>query len=233
MPSDTYFRPTASIAPITDGIFFTRPGPLPRGPHRLTRAELGEMYRERYMIAFTELIAAHGYSHVRISDIVAHSGTSKSAFYQSFGSIEDCAQAAYNRFVEVLLANLGATLGNDAIERGVISLLTAYLQTLQEDVVVARAFQLELYNDSRQGRAERRLALVRFAELVKAEHLTMAREDKTASTELPIDAYLGIIYAVRQLASDALDTAKDPDLVGMIPRIREWITASLRNPSHS
>jgi hypothetical protein len=33
--------------------------------------------------------------------------------------------------------------------------------------------------------------------------------------ELPWTAYIGVVYAARQLASDALDTAAEPDLVAL------------------
>lgn len=219
---------TDAVPRIVDEVFFTRPPRLPRGPHRLERTAVKLAQRERFLIAFTELLAARGYYNVTINDIASRSGTSKTAFYDCFGSLDECAEAAYDRFVEVLLQGMVAYNDTPVGERGVEVTIMAYLSMLERDLVVARAFQLELNNEGRIGRAKRRAALVRFAELVRAEHQGMARHDDTMATTLSLDAYLAIVYAVRQFASDALDEAAHPDLAGIAPRLEPWITASLR-----
>lgn len=216
---------------VVSGVFFTAPQALPRGPRQLDRTQIQDMYRERFMIAYTELVAARGYSRLRVIDIANHAGTSKSAFYKSFRSMEECGHAAYDRFVEVLLAGIAQSLGSTDIKDGVLAILHAYLATLQRDIVVARAFQLELHNDTPDGRRQRREALTRFAEVVRAEHRAITDRESAENAELPFEAYLGIVYAVRQLASDTLDSAdSDPDLIGLIPRLQRWITSSLRSP---
>lgn len=217
------------IDTIVDGVFFTQPGRLPRGPHRLDRETVLAAQRERFLIAFTELVAAHGFAKLRISDVTARSGTSKTAFYDCFDSLDQCAEAAYARFVDVLLERMTGYLAAAQQPRDVTVPLLAYLQTLQQDPVVARAFQLELYNEGRFGREQRRIALRRFAELIRSEHLALVHHD-AARAEYPLEVYLGLIYAVRQLASDALDTERAPDLVGLVPRLRGWIAAGLGLP---
>ena len=180
------------------------------------------------MIAFTELVAAHGYAAVRVADLCARASTSKSAFYTCFRTVEECALAAYGRFVDVLLANLAevdAVLdGDEAVE----ALLNTYLRTLQSDLAVARAFQLELHNEGRFGRAQRRRSLALFAELVRKAHRSRADTDSSMIGDLPFEAYLGIIYAVRQLASDLLDADDPPDLMSLSERLAPWLRASLR-----
>ncbi|PYE12285.1 TetR family transcriptional regulator [Williamsia limnetica] len=219
---------TDAIPCVVDGVFFTRPPRLPRGPHRLARAAITLAQRERFLIAFTELLAARGYYNVTISDIATRSGTSKTAFYGCFPSLEECAEAAYDRFVEVLLHGMSGYSDTPIGERGVEVTIMSYLSMLERDLVVARAFQLELNNEGRLGRTKRRTALVKFAELVRAEHQGMARRDDTMASTLPLDAYLAIVYAVRQFASDALDETAHPDLSGIASRLGPWITASLR-----
>ncbi|UFS98247.1 TetR/AcrR family transcriptional regulator [Nocardia huaxiensis] len=215
------------IDTIVDGVFFTQPGRLPRGPHRLDRDTVLAAQRERFLIAFTELVAAHGFAKLRVSDVTARSGTSKTAFYDCFDSLDQCAKTAYARFVEVLLQRMTEYLAGAHEPRDVTAPLLAYLQTLQQDPVVARAFQLELYNEGRFGREQRRIALRRFAELIRSEHLALVQRDPAHVAEHPLEVYLGLVYAVRQLASDALDTERTPDLVGLVPRLRAWIAAGL------
>ena len=46
--------------------------------------------------------------------------------------------------------------------------------------------------------------------------------------ELPWTAYIGVVYAARQLASDALDTAAEPDLAELGADLRVWIADLFR-----
>jgi hypothetical protein len=46
--------------------------------------------------------------------------------------------------------------------------------------------------------------------------------------DLPPSAYTGVVYAVRQLASDALDHEPEPDLVKLGEELRVWISDLLR-----
>jgi hypothetical protein len=46
--------------------------------------------------------------------------------------------------------------------------------------------------------------------------------------ELPWTAYIGVVYAARQLASDALDTAAEPDLVALGDDLEIWLSDLFR-----
>ncbi|MET9485266.1 MULTISPECIES: TetR/AcrR family transcriptional regulator [unclassified Nocardia] len=216
---------------ITEGVFFTTPERLPRGPHTLGREQVLQAQRERLIIAFTELVAARGYPAVSVGDIATRSGVSRTAFYDCFDSKEACADAAYERFITHLLAELGRRLDGSELDREVTAVLHAYFATLQQDLVVAKAFQLEMDAAGPIARARRRGALLRFAELIRYEQMRLADTDPTINTDLPIQAYLAAVYAVRQLVSDALDREPAPDLVGLVSRVTGWLSAGFRRPA--
>jgi hypothetical protein len=44
------------------------------------------------------------------------------------------------------------------------------------------------------------------------------------------EAYLGAVYAARQVASDALDTESQPDLLALTGGLVPWLTQSFRIP---
>jgi hypothetical protein len=44
----------------------------------------------------------------------------------------------------------------------------------------------------------------------------------------PWTAYIGVVYATRQLASDALDTESTPDLVALGADLETWLTDLFR-----
>ena len=213
---------------ITDGVFFTTPARLPKGPHGLSRDEVREIQRERLMIAYTELVAAHGYHDVGVRDLVARSTMSRSAFYDCFENLDLCADAAYQRFITVLLTEMTSQLTRTAVSHDIPVLIGAYLGTLQRDLVVARAFQLEFDAAGRTARRRRRDALRLMAEFLRAEHNKLAADDPTLDPDLNLEVFLGAIYAIRQLTSDLLDTEDEHDLSVLLPRVSEWLTNGLR-----
>jgi AcrR family transcriptional regulator len=104
------------------------------------------------MTTFTELVADRGLAAVSVTDVVAHAGVSRSAFYACFDDLAGCADAAYERFISVLLTRLAQAMDpTDHWQVFVESPVRAYLETLQSDPVVARAMQIEM--DARQARA--------------------------------------------------------------------------------
>lgn len=210
---------------VRDGVFFSAPAALPRGRHTLDRADVLAAQAERLMIAMTELLADGGWASVSVGSVAARAGVSRAAFYESFPDKESCAFAAYDRFIDVLLAQLAAAAGaGDTWERFMHGIVAAYLGTLQADLVVARAFQVEMDAVGREARERRRAALQRFADFIRSE-----RERRwSARPRLSRAAYVGAVYAARQIASDHLDQEGEPDLAALTPDLVEWIAKSLQ-----
>lgn len=200
---------------ITDGVFFSRPATLPRGRHELSRDDVREAQQERIMIAATELIANLGLRAVGVREICARASVSQAAFYRVFRDKDECLTAAYNRFIAVLIERLHGRAHKARSWTGYVEMLSrAYLETLQADVVTARAFQVEMDALGRAARRRRRAALERVARFIRDERLRFAGEGEDIA---PLREYLGIVYAVRQLASDALDDDETPNLLELVP----------------
>ena len=98
---------TESVRP---GVYFEHPPGIPRGPHQLSRDEVRHDQRQRILMAFTELLADRGYTNVRIVDVTKRAAVSNDSFYELFATKEDCACAAYGRFVKGI-ARLAAEAG--------------------------------------------------------------------------------------------------------------------------
>jgi AcrR family transcriptional regulator len=210
------------VARVRDGVFFQVPLALPRGRHKLAREQVLAAQRERLMASLAELMAAHGYRAVKVGEVAERAGVSRAAFYDCFADKEACAFAAYDRFIEALLGRLAATEHSDRWEVFIASLLESYLGTLQKDPVVARAFQLEMDALGSEARRRRRESLVRFAEFLRAERERTDAAD-ARRRPLPFSAYLGVVYAARQIACDALDADADPDLLALVPELAGWM----------
>ena len=212
---------SAPVEPVRDGVFFTLPEALPRGRHGLAREQITDAQRERMLAAVTELLAARGYRGFGVADIANRAGVSLGAFYRCFEGKDACVFAGYDRFIEVLLRRMVAVDTPDDDRPALAgALIAAYLETLQADPVVARAYQVEIDALGPPARARRRAALTLFA--------THIRERVAAGEELPWTAYLGVVYAARQLASDALDTATEPDLPALGRDLQVWMADLFR-----
>ncbi|MEH3034380.1 MAG: TetR/AcrR family transcriptional regulator [Aeromicrobium erythreum] len=197
-------RPTASVARIRPGVFFTPPAALPRGRHGLARDAVRAAQRERLLIAATELLAASGYAALTTREVCRRGEVSLSVFYECFASKEDCVFAAYDRFIEVLVQRLVAITDDDeAWAEYIWDLVHEYLEVLRADPVVARAFQVEMDALGPEARRRRRDALTALAHLARS---TFEERSPGRMDDLPIEAYLVVVYGIRQIASDAIDS---------------------------
>lgn len=219
---------TRDIPRVVPGVFFAAVAPIPRGPHGLDRSVVANSHRERLLVAMTELVAANGYPATTISDIAARASVSKSTFYESFANKDACANAGYDRFIDVLIAALATRLQASADGAEVVAVLDAYLDTLAGDLVVARAYQCALEDAGVIDRRRRRAALVRLAEVLRLEQRKRAASNPELNGDLPMEAFLGAIYATRQLASDALALTSEPDLRAVSQVLKDWLVAGFR-----
>ncbi|MEV0708166.1 TetR/AcrR family transcriptional regulator [Nocardia aurea] len=216
------------IASVRVGLFFDPPAVLPRGRHRLSRDEVLDAQRERMMAATTELLAARGYTGFGPADIAKRAGVSLAAFYDCFTNKDSCIFAGYDRFITVLLQRLTALdiAGKD--RRSLVpEVLHLYLDTLAEDLVVARAYQVEIDALGAPARKRRRDSLSAFAAYL-SELLTRVSPPGAPSPDLPISALLGVVYATRQLAADALDESDEPDFETLAGQLALWLTDMFR-----
>ena len=214
---------------VARGVFFGELAVLPRGRHTLTRGQVKAAQRERLMVAISELMAEHGYRNVSVGDIVGRAGVSRSAFYTCFTGKEDCAFAAYDRFIDVLLSAIAQrTADASDWDEFIVALLDGYVSTLVRDLVVARAFQIEMDAVGPEARERRRQALLRFAVFIREQQRRLSAMDASL-VQLPDETYLGAVYAVRQVACDALDQDRTTDLLALVPRMSAWMAASFRD----
>jgi AcrR family transcriptional regulator len=213
-----------TIAPIRDGVFFTLPDALPRGRHNLTREQVQDVQRERLLIATTELLAARGYRGFGHADIAKRAGVSLAAFYDCFAGKDECIFAGYDRFIAALVARLSAIDTDNNTRLGAIEqLLGAYLDTLEADPVVARAYQVEIDALGPPARARRRAALNGIA-----EYLRKIAQRIAPDAELPWSAFIGLVYAERQLAADLLDTDPEPSFAELRADMGAWLADVFR-----
>jgi AcrR family transcriptional regulator len=227
VPTDAAAEATL-IEPVRDGVFFKLPEALPRGRHELTREQVQAAQRERLLAAMTELLAARGYRGFGAGDVARRAGVSLAAYYDCFENKDACVFAGYERFIEVLLTRMTAVDSDGKTSPAIVEgLLRTYLETLQSDLVVARAYQVEIDALGVSARELRRNSLKLFAALIREQVARTSPHSQPPAT-LTWSAYLGVVYAARQLASDALDETAEPDLIGLGDDIQIWFSDLFR-----
>lgn len=221
-------RPVTRLDSVRLGVFFTPRRILPRGRHKLSREQVLEAQRERLLVAMTELLAARGYRGFGAGDVARRAGVSLAAFYRCFANKDECVFAGYDRVTETLLARIRAIeiAGKDRPAL-VKEVLRAFLEMLESDLVVARAYQLEIDALGAPARERRRDALDRFAAHIR--DLVTRTSGDAEPPDLPWTAYLGVVVATRQLAADALDIDVEPDLVALVDDLEIWLSDLFRH----
>lgn len=222
MPASPLTR-ERSLPTVRNGLFFTLPEALPRGRHKLSSEEVRGGQRERILAATTELLAAEGYRGFNVNDIARRASLSLQVLYGTFENKEQCIFEGYDRFIQVLLKQMTAVPIVD-VERIplVTSIVGKYLDTMQSDLVVARAYQVEVDALGGAARQRRRKSLTLFAAFLR-EAVIQSSPDRIAPAELTPESYLAVVYGVRQLASDALDARAEPNLSALRTRLEPWL----------
>lgn len=188
---------------------------LPHGPHRLTRDEVGESQRVRLFAALSELMATEGYPGITIGNLVTRAGVSRTTFYDHFDNKLDCLFAAYDRYVEFVMGTLTLEFPDDTCWHDFVAdTAVAYLSLLTSDATATRAFLVEMDTAGPVARRYRRVTWQAFADVLIDVHATVrAREPQLAP--LPRRAYLGLLFAIRDLVVEALAEADRPDLTAL------------------
>jgi AcrR family transcriptional regulator len=213
---------------VRGGVFFM-PQALPRGRHKLSREQVRRTQRERLLAAVTELLAAYGYRGFAVGDIATRAGVSLGTFYQCFESKEACVFAGYERFSQVVfnrIAGVSACVGDRS---GLVSVvIKTYVETLAEDPVVARAYHLEVDALGTDARAQLREAMRTLAEHLR-DRVAAISPNGAPHPHVPWSAYVGVMYAVRQLACDALDAENEPDFRTLSAELESWFRDVFRD----
>jgi AcrR family transcriptional regulator len=212
---------------MTDPITFDPTAPLPRGPHRLSRAEVAASQRLRLERAITELLAERGYAAITIGELASRAGVSRGAFYEHFSDKEECLLSAYDRWAGGLLESMAGGAGSETTWEDFIDLaLDGYLGALEDDPAAARAFIVEMDGAGPAARERRRQAIHAFAQMLTRQHQAMRRR-RPSLGPLPDRVFLGIALGVRELLREVLEQPDPPALDRLARDIRTWVTATI------
>ncbi len=142
---------------------------LPRGPHRLSRAQVENHQRERILAAMIAVVGTKGYGSTTIADITRRARVSRDTFYEQFANKEACFLAAYDATTRELVDQmvLAGTSQPDYVE-GIRDGVRAYLTFWSERPDAARVCTIEVMAAGSEALARRERTLRSFTRLFQA-----------------------------------------------------------------
>ncbi len=200
---------------------------LPRGPHHLSREEVAASQRARLVAATVQLVGERGYADVTVREIARLASVSAKTFYEQFDGKLACFLAGYDEFTRVLYTRMApADPRDDDLASTVRRILTAYLRTMDENPLAARAFLVEMNAAGAAARARRREINATFAYGLRERHRAIFADDP--GFEPPsVDLYRGIVHAIRELACDALEANMEQPLADMVGELVPMVVRAL------
>jgi AcrR family transcriptional regulator len=87
---------------------------LPRGRHKMPRAEVEANQRRRLLAAATDVLAERGYTALTVDQVIEGAGVSRATFYEQFTDKHECVLAAHAAAFEHLLEAIRSACGVEA-----------------------------------------------------------------------------------------------------------------------
>jgi AcrR family transcriptional regulator len=190
------------------------PDRLPRGRHRLSRAEVADSQRSRLLRAMAEAVAEQGYANTSVATVLRRAHVSRESFYEQFANKEQCFLAAYDASAGIVLRGMGDALdpaepAGDAVDR-LGRALRNYLAMLQSEPAIARTFLVEVYAAGEAALARRVAVQQRFVDVV-AELAGAQSAEQRFACEAVVAAVAGLVtQRVCAGRLDDLDALHEP-----------------------
>ncbi len=174
---------------------------LPRGPHRLSRAEVESHQRERILAAMIAAVGTKGYGSTTIADITHRARVSRDTFYEQFANKEACFLAAYDAITRELLDEMvAAGTSRPSFVEGIREGVRAYLNFWSGRPDAARAWTLEVMAAGSEALTHREDALRRCANLYRAV-AERARAEQPGLPRVPDVVARAIVVAAVELTT--------------------------------
>jgi AcrR family transcriptional regulator len=173
--------------------------PVPARPllvRQLSRSRAAEIQRERLLAATVRILEEEGHAQLTVARLTSRAGVARSAFYNLFGSAEDCLIGVLERVTQAIgqefAAHGPATLGwRDRVYAGLASVLAF----VDREPAIARVWLIHCEQAERGARDYREQTLARLAALLDEGRNENSRELlwSPATAEAAIGALMQIL----------------------------------------
>jgi AcrR family transcriptional regulator len=142
---------------------------LPPGRHGLPRSFVVRNQRLRIVAAMLRVLPRHGYPGTTIGHVTQEAGVSRAAFYEQFGSKEDCFLATYDLASQWLCERVERAVAAEGEWSARVRAGTSEaLHLLAANPAVAHLIAVEAAQAGRVARERQQACLARFAGALRA-----------------------------------------------------------------
>lgn len=201
--------------------------PLPRGRHKLSRADVLESQRRRLIRAMLDQVAEKGYPATTVGDVVSAARCSRNAFYELFEDKEACYIAASDEAGAEMLATLTAAASaeerwRDALRSGTRS----YLRWWVDNPRYAAAYLVDLPAAGRRALDQRDRVYADFAAMFEGLAARARTEQPTLPPVPPLAPRL-LVVAITELIAQEVRTGRVHSLMELEDALVRFIVKAL------
>jgi AcrR family transcriptional regulator len=204
-------RATRSIAPL-----YQR---LPRGPHHLEPTEVERHQRLRMHGAMVEAVAASGYAHTSVKQIIGLAGVSRRAFYEQFANKEECFLATFDliaaRSVKRVHEAYRATSGD--LELRIRAAVGEFTDEVESNAKGAGLAIVQAQTAGAPGLARLRRATGTFEQM-----LSSSFAHATDAGPLPAPIVRGIVGGMHEATAVRLRAGRPEEIPVLSEEIVQW-----------
>jgi len=216
-----------SKARVADSARGEEPQPLPRGRHKLSRADVRDSQRRRLIRAMLDLVAERGYPATTVGDVVAAARCSRNAFYELFEDKEACYIAAADETgAEMLEALVSGAAQEDSWLDALRSGTHNYLRWWVDNPGYAAAYLIVLPSAGRRALEQRDRVYADFAAMF-AGLATRARAEQPLLPPLPPLAPRLLVMAITELIAQEVREGRVDDLMKVEDELVRFIVKTL------
>ena len=216
-----------SKARVADPPRADEPQPLPRGRHKLSRADVRESQRRRLIRAMLDLVAERGYPATTVGDVVAAARCSRNAFYELFEDKEACYIAAADETgAEMLEALVSGAQQADSWLEALRSGTHSYLRWWVDNSAYAAAYLIDLPTAGRRALEQRDRVYADFAAMF-AGLAARARAEQPVLPPLPPLAPRLLVMAITELIAQEVREGRVDDLMKVEDELVRFIVKTL------
>jgi AcrR family transcriptional regulator len=204
-----------------------KPEPLPRGRHKLSRADVLESQRSRLIAAMLAQVAEKGYPATTVGDVVSAARCSRNAFYELFEDKEACYIAAADQAGAEMLAALTAAAGaeerwRDALRSGT----RRYLRWWVDNPRYAAAYLIDLPTAGRRALEQRDRVYADFAAMFEGLAERARAEQPTLAPLSPLAPRL-LVVAITELIAQEVRMGRVGSLMELEDALVRFVAKAL------
>ncbi|HVW46136.1 MAG TPA: helix-turn-helix domain-containing protein [Solirubrobacterales bacterium] len=190
------------------------PARLPRGRHRLSRADIVRSQRRRLLEAAARVTAERGYEATTVADILAAAGVGRESFYEIFSDRRDCVLAAHQGLLDDLIAKVAAAYaGKGAWVERCRATLAVLLDWFAADPAGGRFLLIELAAIGPEFHARFEAGFDRFVAIIDSGlPPDLPDPGPLPTTSLAVAAAISRVYG--EVAAD-----RSTELPALLPRL--------------